>query len=47
MGPEGIEDLAPFSARELKRVAAEERKRDEYSSAEEQCESKQEAKSSQ
>ena len=33
---EKMEDLAAFSAREVKRVAAEERERDEYSSAEEQ-----------
>ena len=32
MRPKGSEDLAAFSAREVKRVAAEER--DEYSSAE-------------
>ena len=32
MRPKGIEDLAAFSAREVKRAAAEER--DEYSSAE-------------
>ena len=30
----GMEDLAAFSAREVKRAAAEERERDEYSSAE-------------
>ena len=29
-----MEDLAAFSAREVKRVAAQERERDEYSSAE-------------
>ena len=34
MRPKGIEDLAAFSAREVKRAAAEERERDEYSSAE-------------
>ena len=34
MQPKGIEDLAAFSAREVKRAAAEERERDEYSSAE-------------
>ena len=34
MWPKGIEDLAAFSAREVKRAAAEERERDEYSSAE-------------
>ena len=33
---EKMEDLAAFSAREVKRVAPEERERDEYSSAEEQ-----------
>ena len=32
MRPKGIEDLAAFSVREVKRAAAEER--DEYSSAE-------------
>ena len=32
MRPKGMEDLAAFSAREVKRAAAEER--DEYSSAE-------------
>ena len=36
MRPKGMEDLAAFSARELKKAAAEERERDEYSSAEEQ-----------
>ena len=36
MRPKGIEDLAAFSAKEVKRAAAEERERDEYSSAEEQ-----------
>ena len=40
MWPKGMEDLAAFSAREVKRALAEERERDEYSSAEEQCESK-------
>ena len=30
MRPKRIEDLAAFSAREVKRAAAEERKRDEY-----------------
>ena len=39
MWPKGMEDLAAFSAREVKRAAAEERERDEYSSAEGQCES--------
>ena len=34
MWPKGMEDLAAFSARELKRAAAEEKERDEYSSAE-------------
>ena len=34
MRPKGMEDLAAFSAREVKRAAAEERERDEYSSAE-------------
>ena len=33
MRPKGMEDLAAFSAREAKRAAAEERERDEYSSA--------------
>ena len=36
-----------FRVREVKKAAAEERERDEYPSAEEQCESKSEAKSSQ
>ena len=36
MPPKGMEDLAAFSAREVKRVAADERERDEYASAEEQ-----------
>ena len=36
MRPKGMEDLAAFSASEIKRAAAEERERDEYSSAEEQ-----------
>ena len=40
MRPKGMEDLAAFSAREVKRAAAEEREKDEYSSAEEQWESK-------
>ena len=40
MRPKGMEDLAAFSAREMKRAAAEVRERDEYSSAEEQRESK-------
>ena len=35
MRPKGMKDLAAFSAREVKRAAAaEERERDEYSSAE-------------
>ena len=34
MRPKGMENLAAFSAREVKRAAAEERERDEYSSAE-------------
>ena len=36
MRPKGMEDLAAFSAREVKRAAAaaEERERDEYCSAE-------------
>ena len=33
MRPKGMEDLAAFSAREVKRAAAEERERDKYSSA--------------
>ena len=33
MRPKGMEDLAAFSAREVKRAAAEERERDEYFSA--------------
>ena len=36
MPPKRIEDLAAFSAREVKRVAADEKERDEYASAEEQ-----------
>ena len=40
MQPKGREDLAVFSAREVKRAAAEERERDEYSSAEGQWKSK-------
>ena len=40
MRPKGMEDLAAFSAREVKRAAAEERERDEYSSAKGQWESK-------
>ena len=40
MRPKGMEDLAAFSAREVKRAAAEEKERDEYSSAEGQLESK-------
>ena len=34
MWPKGMEDLAAFKVREVKRAAAEERERDEYSSAE-------------
>ena len=34
MRPKGMEDLAAFSTREVKRAAAEEKERDEYSSAE-------------
>ena len=34
MQPKGMEDLAAFSVREVKRAAAEERARSEYSSAE-------------
>ena len=34
MRPKGMEDLATFSIREVKRAAAEEREGDEYSSAE-------------
>ena len=34
MRPKGMEDLATFSAREVKRAAAEERVRDEYFTAE-------------
>ena len=41
----GKEDLAAFSAREVKRAAAEKRKRDEYSSAEGEWESMYNAKS--
>ena len=40
MWPKRIEELAAFSAREIKRAAAEERERDEYSFAEGQWESK-------
>ena len=47
MRPKRMEDLAAFNIREIKRAAAEESERDEYSSAEVQCESKQKAKSSQ
>ena len=36
MRSKGMEDLAAFSAREVKRAAAEKKERDEYSSAEEQ-----------
>ena len=36
----GMEDLAAFSSREVKRVVAEERKRDKYFSAEGQWKSK-------
>ena len=34
MWPKGMEDLAAFSAREVKRASAEENERDEYSSVE-------------
>ena len=34
MQPKGMKDLAAFSAKEVKRAAAEERERDEYSYAE-------------
>ena len=47
MRPNGMENLAAFSAKEVKRAAEEERERDEYSSAEGQWESKYKAKSSQ
>ena len=40
MRPKGMEDLAAFSATEVKRAAAEEGEKNEYSSAEGQCESK-------
>ena len=40
MRPKGMKDLAAFSARELKRAATEERKRDEYFFVEGQWESK-------
>ena len=40
MRPKGMEDLAAFSAREVKRAAAEEREGGEYSSAEGQWMSK-------
>ena len=39
MRPKGMEDLAAFSAREVKKTAAEERERDKYSSAKGQWES--------
>ena len=39
MRPKGMENLAAISVREVKRAAAEERERDEYSSAEGQLES--------
>ena len=38
--PKGLEDLAAFSAGEVKRAAAEERERDKYSSADRQWETK-------
>ena len=34
MRPKGMEDLAAFSVREVKRAATQEREKDEYSSAE-------------
>ena len=40
MWPKGMEDLAAFSVREVKKAPAEERKINEYSSAEGQWESK-------
>ena len=40
MRPKGMEDLAAFKVREVKRAAAEERERDEYSSAEGQVQVK-------
>ena len=40
MRPNGMEDLAAFSTRKVKRAAAEKRKRDEYSSAVGQWQSK-------
>ena len=36
MRPKGMENLAAFKVREVKRAAAEETERDEYSSEEEQ-----------
>ena len=39
MWPKGMKDLAAFSAREVNRVAAEEREKDVYSSAEGPCKS--------
>ena len=36
MRQKGMEDLAAFKVREVKRAAAEERERDEYSSADRQ-----------
>ena len=47
MRPKGMEDLAAFSVREVKRAAAEEKETDEYSSAEGQCEPIKETKPSQ
>ena len=40
MQPKGMEDLAAFSAREVKRAAADERERGKSSTAEEQSKSK-------
>ena len=44
IGLKGMKDFAAFSARKVKRAAAEERERDEYSSAEGQRGSKLEGK---
>ena len=42
MRPKGMEDLAAFSAREVKRAAAKDRERDQYYSAEGQYSSAEE-----
>ena len=43
MRPKEIEDLAAFSAREVKRAAAKERDRDEYSSEDSESQSPRES----